>query len=150
MKYARIELQKTNYKLMPTKQLNDTGYIIIQPPSANTDNLQRIYKEYCKYKKFKSVMPIFDSEFRDPDNKVFGYYVNNRLVAFSIIRIYDIYNVEAIQFAWDYVDPSLNLGIESLKHECAFFKGAGFKYFYLGGAEEYKSKIDGFEILGPA
>lgn len=150
MLYARINLRQTNYEMMKTKGVDDTGYIIIKPPSANTDNLQRIYKEYCKYKKFKSVMPIFDSEFRDPDNKVFGYYVNNRLVAFSLLRIYDIENVEAIQFAWDYADPSLNLGIETLKHECAFFRAGGFKYLYLGGAEEYKKQIDGFEILGPA
>jgi hypothetical protein len=95
-------------------------------------------------------MPIFDSEFRDINNKVLGYYVNNKMVAFSLLRIYDIYNVEAIQFAWDYVDPSLNLGIESLKHECAFFKESGYKYYYLGGADEYKKQFDGFEILGSA
>ena len=146
MRYARINLSKTNYTMMPGS--NENGFIVIEPGSVNTSNLQRIYKAYCDYKKFRSVMPIFDSEFRDDKNKVFGYYVNNRLVAFSLIRIYDTENVEAIQFAWDYADPSLNLGIESLKNECAFFKAAGFKYFYLGGADEYKKQFDGFEILG--
>ena len=148
MRYARINLRQTNYTMMLGS--NENGFIVIEPGCANTANLQRIYKAYCNYKKFRSVMPIFDSEFRDPSNKVFGYYVNNRLVAFSLIRIYDIENVEAIQFAWDYVDPPLNLGIESLKNECAFFKEAGFKYYYLGGADEYKKQFDGFEMLGPA
>ena len=145
MLYARIDLEKTNYKLMPNSSEN--GYIIIRPPSINVDNLQRIYKEYCEYKKFKSVMPIFDSEFRDPNNNIFGYYRNNRLIAFSLLRVYDSINVEAIQFAWDYKEPELNLGIETLKHECAFYKDAGFKYLYLGGADEYKKQIDGFEII---
>ena len=44
----------------------------------------------------------------------------------------------------------LVFGIKSLKHECALYKARGFKYLYLGGADEYKKQIDGFEILGPA
>ncbi len=147
MRYARINLQQTNYPMMPFS--NENGCAVISPGSVNTEDLQRIYKAYCQHKKFRSVMPIFDSEFIDAKNRVFGYYVNSKLVAFSLLRIYDITNVEAVQFAWDYVDTSLNLGIESLKHECASFKEAGFKYYYLGGADEYKKQFDGFEILGP-
>jgi len=143
MLYARIVLAKTDYKLMPLSTEN--GYIINRSP--NIANLNRIYKEYCSYKKFKSVMPIFDSEYRDSNNDVMSYYQNNRQIAFSLLRRYDNDNVEAIQFAWDYKTPELNLGIETLKHECAFYKAAGFKYLYLGGAEEYKKQIDGFEII---
>ena len=145
MLYARIVLSKTNYKLMSYS--NENGYIIIPPSEVNVAYLQRIYMEYCDYKKFKSIMPIFDSEFRDSNNKVFGYCQNNKLIAFSLLRLYDNDNVEAIQFAWDYKNPKLQLGIETLKHECAFFKAAGFKYLYLGGADEYKKQIDGFEII---
>jgi hypothetical protein len=88
-------------------------------------------------------------EFNDNKNDVIGYYENTKLVAFSLLRRYDTDNVEAIQFAWNYENPSLQLGIESLKSECAFYKDLGFRYLYLGGADEYKKKIDGFEILGP-
>lgn len=143
MLYARIDLSKTFYQHIPSSKIL---YLV------NVENMNRIYKKYCEYKKFKSVMPIFDSEYRDPDINVHGYYDpedSTRLVAFSLIKIYDKVNVEAIQFAWDYVKPELELGIKSLKHECAFYKERGYKYLYLGGAEEYKSKIDGFEILGP-
>jgi hypothetical protein len=93
-------------------------------------------------------MPIFDSEFFDQKNDVIGYYDGDVLVAFSLLRRYDNENVEAIQFAWDYKTPKLRLGIDSLKSECAVYKELGFKYLYLGGADEYKKKIDGFEILG--
>ena len=126
--------------------------VMFTPIKAEIDNMNRIYKSYCQYKQFKSVMPIFDSEYRDPDIKIHGYFDPNdlnKLIAFSLIKIYDKDNVEAIQFAWDYVQPKLELGIKSLKHECAYYKEHGYKYLYLGGAEEYKSKIDGFEILGP-
>ena len=138
--YGRIDLSKTFYeKIKLHKFLN---------PVPITE-LQNLYKEYCNYKKFKSVMPIFDSEFNDNKNDVIGYYENDKLVAFSLLRRYDTDNIEAIQFAWNYENPSLRLGIESLKSECAVYKELGFKYMYLGGADEYKKKIDGFEMLGP-
>jgi hypothetical protein len=146
MKYARIDLTKTNYDRMHhsrTRFLHE---------SIDIDYMSNLYKKYCQYKKFKSVMPIFDSEYSDEKNHIHGYYDpnNNKLIAFSLIRVYDPKNVEAIQFAWDYENPELLLGIESLKNECAFYKEAGFKYYYLGGADEYKKQFDGFEILGPA
>jgi hypothetical protein len=145
MRYARIDLSKTNYQLIKNTS--------VLQESVNIENMQRIYKEYCQYKKFKSVMPIFDSEFKDPNNNIHAYYDpknKKRLIAFSLVRRYDAQNVEAIQFAWDYKNPELQLGIESLKNECAFYKAFGFKYYYLGGADEYKKQFDGFEILGPA
>lgn len=139
MTYARIDLLQTNYE-----KLSNFQFI----KQVNNLKLQKIYKEYCDYKNFKSVMPIFDSEFFDPKNDVIGYYDGEILVAFSLLRRYDDENVEAVQFAWDYKTPKLRLGIDSLKSECAVYKELGFKYLYLGGADEYKKKIDGFEILG--
>jgi hypothetical protein len=146
MRYARIDLTKTNYQRMtPPATRFLQGHV-------NVQNMNTLYKKYCQYKKFKSVMPIFDSEYRDEKNHIHGYYdpITDKLIAFSLIRVYDTSNVEAIQFAWDYEKPELMLGIESLKNECAFYKEAGFKYYYLGGADEYKKQFDGFEILGPA
>ena len=94
-------------------------------------------------------MPIFDSEYTDSKIDVIGYFDQTVLVAFSLIKKYDHDNIEAVQFAWTYHDPKLRLGIRSLEHECALYKKLGFKYLYLGEANEYKKRIDGFEILGP-
>lgn len=138
--YGRIDLSKTFYNKINCFQFLNPAPIA---------DLIVLYKEYCNYKKFKSVMPIFDSEFTDSKNDVIGYYDNGDLVAFSLLRRYDNENVEAIQFAWDYKTPQLRLGINSLKNECAIYKERGFKYLYLGCADEYKKKINGFEILGP-
>lgn len=117
--------------------------------NPNIDQLNLLYAEYCRYKKFSSVMPIFDSEYSDPNIDVIGYYDNTKLVAFSLIKRYSIHEAECIQFAWNYSNPQLGLGIASLKNECAIYKHRGFEYLYLGEANEYKKKIDGFEILGP-
>ena len=71
------------------------------------------------------------------DNDVIGYYHNKELVAFSIMRVLDDSNVEAVQFAWDYKNPELRLGIESLQNECAIYKSMDFEYIQLGEAQEY-------------
>lgn len=138
--YGRINLKETNYNLIENCLIQE---------SPNEQLIQKIYKEYCRYKKFKSVMPIFSSELTDEKNDIILYKDNDKIVAFSILRRYDEKNVEAIQFAWNYEKPELRLGIESLKHECALYKSKGFEYLYLGGADEYKRKIQGFELLGP-
>ena len=140
MIYARINLAKTNYTVF------QSDWEFIRNPDI--DALNTIYIQYCRYKKFSSVMPIFDREYQDPGNDVIGYFDQGQLVAFSISRKYDHDNVEAVQFAWTYHDPKQSLGIESLKHECALYKKLGYQYLYLGGADEYKKEIDGFEILG--
>lgn len=139
MIYARINLEKTNYTLM------HENWEFIKNPDISI--LNQIYQKYCQYKKFPSVMPIFNSEYTDSKVDIIGYFDSNGMVAFSLIKKYDHENVEAIQFAWTYHNPKLRLGIRSLQHECAIYKDLGFKFLYLGEANEYKSKIDGYEIL---
>jgi len=138
--FARIDLSKTNYA--PTV----TWEIIKDPDVAKLNN---IYRDYCKYKRFASVMPIFDSRYTDPMTDVIGYYDGDTLAAFSLIRRYDNKNALCDQFAWNYNNPRLRLGIETMKAECAIYKARGFQYLYLEQAHLYKSQIDGFELLGP-
>jgi hypothetical protein len=94
-------------------------------------------------------MPIFDSRYTDPMTDVIGYYDNNKLVAFSLIRRYDNENALCDQFAWNYHNPRLRLGIETLQTECAIYRERGFKYLYLEQAHLYKQSMAGFELLGP-
>ena len=62
--FARICLEQTTYT--PTV---DWEYLT-QP---NISVLQDIYRTYCIYKHFASVMPLFDSQFTDPSTDVIGY-----------------------------------------------------------------------------
>ena len=138
--FARIDLSKTNYE-------QSVKWECFRRPDIN--KLNSIYRDYCKYKRFASVMPIFDSRYTDPMTDVLGYYDRDKLVAFSLIRRFDEHNALCDQFAWNYNNPKLRLGIETMKTECAIYKERGFKYLYLEQAHLYKSEIDGFEILGP-
>ena len=138
--FARIDLSKTNYTI---------NVECMYMPKPDISALNAIYRTYCIYKRFASVMPIFDARYTDPMTDVIGYYDKARLVAFSLIRRYDEHNALCDQFAWTYHDPRLRMGIETIKAECAMYKARGFKYLYLEQAHLYKSEIDGFEILGP-
>jgi len=142
MKFCRIDLSKTNYDPMSDSQWK---YIVDRDVAV----LDQIYKEYCRFKKFDSVMPLFKSQYLDPSVDIIGYYDTNNLAAWDMIRIYDSENAEALQFAWDYKNPDLRLGMESLKNACAIYKQRGFKYLYLGPAANYKKEILGYEELGP-
>jgi len=138
--YARINLTKnTDQECVEWKYL------------CNPDitQLKNIYRTYCIYKHFASVMPLFDKQFTDPDTDVLGYYDQGELVAFSLIKRYDNENALCAQFAWNYRKPKLQLGITSLRTECAIYRERGFKYLYLDQAHLYKQGITGFELLGP-
>jgi hypothetical protein len=138
--FARIDLSKTNYNI-------NIEWMYITRPDISA--LNAIYRDYCVYKKFSSVMPIFDSRYTDPMTDVIGYYDQAKLVAFSLIKRYDEHNALCDQFAWTYHNPRMRLGIQTMKTECAIYKARGFKYLYMEQAHLYKSEIDGFEILGP-
>lgn len=139
MKFCRIDLSKTNYQLYPNTE-------ILTYPQMEVMN--SIYRSYCKYKQFESVMPLFKNDVLDTRVDVHGYYNNqDELVAFDLVKKLDEQNIESVQFAWNYHEPELRLGIISLHHECAYYKNRGYKYLYLGEYSHYKSQIDGFEIL---
>ena len=138
--FARIDLSKTNYEI-------NVEWMYMAKPDISA--LNDIYKTYCTYKRFASVMPMFDSRYTDPMIDVLTYSDGGKMVAFSLIRRYDERNALCDQFAWTYHNPRLRLGIKTLKTECAIYKARGFKYLYLEQAHLYKSEIDGFEILGP-
>lgn len=139
MNYARVKLRETNYQKTDNwKYIND----------IDVDHLNTIYKQYCEYKNFDSVMPIFEIQYRDLNTDIIGYFYQEELVAFSLVKRYDNKNAELLQFAWNYKNPELLLGLESLKNECAIYKERGYEYLYLGSDEKYKRFLDGFEIVG--
>jgi hypothetical protein len=137
--FARINLAQTTYQATVVwEYLRDPDIAV----------LNDIYRTYCIYKHFASVMPIFDSQYLDPATDVLGYREQGRLVAFSLMKRYDDRNVLASQFAWTYHNPRTRLGVESLKTECAIYRERGFEYLYLDQAHLYKQDLEGFEILG--
>jgi hypothetical protein len=137
--FARIDLTKN------TDQVTVDWNYLQDPDIAQ---LKDIYRTYCIYKHFASVMPLFDSQFTDPDTDVIGYYDVGKLVAFSLIKRYDNQNALCAQFAWTYHNPQTRLGVRSLQTECAIYRERGFRYLYLDQAHLYKQGITGFELLG--
>ena len=140
--FARIDLAQTDYEeSVDWKYLEATETVCRQ--------LDEIYRTYCIYKHFASVMPMFWSRYQDPASDIIGYYDQGQLVAWSLIRRYDQHNALCYQFAWNYHNPKKRLGIATLQTECAIYKARNFDYLYLDQAHLYKHALAGFEILGP-
>lgn len=140
MKFCRINLAQTSYNKYPETSLCTWA--------SGLDPFEKIYKDYCRHKQFTSVMPLFLSQFQDNANDIHIYHHNKQIVAWSLCRRWDQFNVEGLQFAWDYKNPELELGRRSLEHECAYYKNLGYKYLYLGESANYKAQFDGYELLG--
>ena len=141
--FARIDLSQTDYQ--PTVEWR---YVESREPAVLAQ-LDEIYRTYCIYRHFGSVMPMFHSRYSDPMADVIGYYDSGRLVAWSLIRRFDQHNALCDQFAWTYHRPRMRLGIKTMKTECAIYRARGFHYLYLEQAHLYKQEIQGFELLGP-
>ena len=141
MKFCRLNLAETNYQ-----EYSESARWTW---ASSIDPFNEIYRQYCTYKQFVSVMPFFLSHFQDSANDIHVYYHGDQIVAWSLCRRWDEYNVESLQFAWDYKNPELELGRRSLEHECAYYKKLGYRYLYLGESANYKAEFDGYEILGP-
>lgn len=144
MKYCRLDLSKTNYSVL------SGAWILSRVEREDRINhMQEVYRTYCQHKQFESVVPLFESMFHEKNNDVIGYTNWDKFVAFSIVKKHDKENAESLQFAWTYSNPSDRLGIRSIEHECAWYKSLGYKYLYLGLADDYKKQFDGYEELGP-
>lgn len=93
-------------------------------------------------------MPIFIEDIQG--SEILGYFDNGKLVAWSMMLLYPSQlSVTADQFAWNYENPKIRLGIASLENECAYYKELGYHYLYLHGTDSYKKDFDGFEVVGP-
>lgn len=139
MKFGRIDLTKTTYSVTLDAQLLNPVPI---------DDINRVYKAYCLHKKFKSIMPMIPGRFSVPGTEVFGYYKQDRLIAWSMYRIWDNRSVVIDHHAWDYSNPSLRLGLKSLQNECAIYRNRGYQFMYFESFEPYMFKLQEFEILG--
>lgn len=135
--FCRIRLQQTRYREIEYKILSSDCF----------GKLESIYNEYCIYRKFDSLVPLFIEEFENPMTEVLGYYDGNELVAFSLIYLYPSKkSCMAEQFAWNYRNKKLKLGYRSIRSECARYKRLGYDYLYLGESADYKQELQGFEL----
>jgi len=138
--FGRIQLQHTDYEI-------ELDYQLLNP--VPVDQVRRVYREYCLHKRFLSVIPMVDGRITDPNTQLIGYHEQDRLVAWSMYRIWDNKNILSDHFAWDYRNPLLRLGIRSLQNECAIYRESGYEYMYFESIQPYMLSMQGFEILGP-
>jgi hypothetical protein len=138
---VRCNLANTSYS-----EYDADRYAIMHPKLAE---IEHIYTSYCFHKGFADLYQREVVNWFDDDICIEYYNLKNEFVAWSKLRSYTKKSLETVIFAWDYRDPKLKIGYNSLKHELAWAKKQGYDYVYLGpGYEEgcvYKSEMHGFE-----
>ena len=137
--FGRIDLARTSYRA-------DIECQVLDPVPVT--EVQRVYREYCLHKHFRSVMPLVSGRLTGPCTEIVGYHDQDRLIAWSMYRIWDQENILSDHFAWDYRNPRLRLGIRSVENECAIYRDRGFRWMYFESVEPYMLDIEAFEILG--
>jgi hypothetical protein len=140
---TRCNLKKTDYKMY-----SDNLYKCLEDASDRpVEIIEKLYEDYCNYKNFNNLFYTEVKHWLECD--VLMMYYDIDCVAWSKLRLYTKDALEAVLFTWNYENPELKIGINSLKHELAWAKENGFKYMYLGPGYEsgsiYKANIDGFE-----
>lgn len=117
-------------------------------PSLSVAETENIYSDYCTYKKFNDFFHPEVTNWLDSDYKMV-YYNKTNPIAWSKMRMYSESALETVLFAWNYKDPKLSVGTNSLIHEINWAKENSFQYVYLGPGYEagsiYKADINGFE-----
>ena len=138
--FGRIRLEVTNYVIELDHEMLDPVPI---------DDVLRVYRDYCTHKHFQSVMPMLPGRLTAPDTEIVGYRDHDRLVAWSMYRIWDQENILCDHHAWDYRNPRLRLGRRSLENECAIYRDRGYRFMYFESVAPYMLDLQGFETLGP-
>ena len=136
---CRIRLKDTHYK-------EYSNYSLLGCESYEA--CAKIYIQYCEYKQFGDMIPLFKEEFCMDIAERIGYYdKNNQLCAFTLAHLFPSANCAyATYFAWNYRNPKLGMGNIANKNEIARYKRLGYDYYYLGESSDYKAKLDGYEI----
>lgn len=110
--------------------------------------IRQIYAAYCHYKGYQDLFKDETETWLDND-MLFEYYDDDQMVGWSKLRRYSANSLETVLFSWDYAKPEIHLGHNSLYHELAWAKLAGYQYVYMGPGYElcnlYKANIQGFE-----
>lgn len=139
--YGYIALQETTYKPLLDYEIHTNV--------ADNAWLLDIYYAYCRYKKFRSVQPIFHGEFTDPRCEFITYKVDNKVVAWTMLRKLDTTVIDNMQFAWNYEQPELKLGYKSIRTECAIYRDRGYTQMLIDTEMHYKKQLQGYNIYGP-
>lgn len=141
---TRVTLDSYNFKQYDPAVVQSH---LFAPEEIPRRELDHIYDSYCYHKKFKKYFEV--DQYPDWD-QVIGYYDQEQcLCAYSKLRRYSTNSVETLMFAWDYKQPDLKLGKQTLWYELDWCQQQGYQQVYLGAAYEtsslYKTDYPGFE-----
>lgn len=136
-KYTKPTLPKQDIVFFNNNELSE----------ENKQDIDRIYKEYCEYKKFDTNFKLHVDENR---SGWFIVYDNDIAVAFTKCIFYTVGGMESQYTAWNYHNPKLSIAKKLVYYEVNMAKKLTTSdYLYIGQGYEtgsiYKADYPGFE-----
>ena len=164
---ARVDVSDFKWNRTPRKILkkhkNKLTYTVAHIKDLSCDqifSLKIIFYKYLHARRFAEgadleVVQGYQEHFEQyiayprGNRRVFMYYYESKLIAFSCFEEYPN-SYFGSQFAWDFKNPELSLGLLQVNLLCALAIEEGKNYVYLGMAYgricSYKSRFKGFEF----
>lgn len=152
---VRIDVQKWVAQMKETKlkiRLPITYSItpLADYPEKLRDDFARVFEAYVTHKKFDAPLNwenMLDNE--SGSKKLISFFKEGKMIAWTVLRPYGSTTLCSLQFAWDYAEPSLQLGKVSQHLELQLAAHDGYKYLNLcSGYEQsckWKADIAGFQ-----
>ena len=147
---SRINLEKFREKSRHRKLIRRSGVSADLVSVPNRRIYWKIYQQYVDYKSYSDMYSTPEVFFRPiyGERKYIEYRKSGKIIGFSVLEILNDLSI-AIQFCWDYKDPTIKLGYVNKYFQFRHLKALGCRKMYLGTSYESsslkKSEHTGFE-----
>ena len=142
---VRLDLRQFNGKHKYPRNLH---YALIEVGQISYSRLDRIWDNYIESRRYTDHLEYHKTiEYQPEHKRLVLVYDRQKIVAFSILRIWPIF--VSLQFAWNYHEPKLSVGRHTQYYEMSYAKTHNIKYNYLCPGYEtnciWKSNFPGFQ-----
>ena len=137
---SRINLSLMKEKSRYRAKMKKSGAVVSWNDSPNKELYWKIYQDYIKSKGYSEMYGNAETLFKPVygKRKYLQYDVDGKTVAFSIIELLGKSAI-ALQFCWDYNEPSRRLGYVNKYYQFRHLRELNCDYMYLGTSYEVSS-----------
>tara|TARA_B100000131_G_scaffold323267_1_gene381205 strand:- start:15839 stop:16627 length:789 start_codon:yes stop_codon:yes gene_type:complete len=139
---SRLKVDEFKLKSRHRKRLKKFPSLSVDVfKSYDIDVLMQIYQKYLKHRGYVDMygdMHPFKKPYYGDERYIIVFYEDKEPIAFSIQDVVGRSAV-ALQFCWDYVNPTLGIGTINKYVQLELMKELGVEFMYLGTSYESNS-----------
>ena len=123
-------------------------FAVVEVGQVGYSRMDRIWSDYIDERSYTDHLEYHRTlEYQPEHKRLVLIYDKQKLVAFSIIRVWPVF--VSLQFAWNYHNPKLSVGVNAQYYELSYAREIGNMLVYLCPGYEtnciWKSRFAGFQ-----